>query len=362
MTVMNFWTPTQIPIDAFMIMSATQKFGPNPIGRFGTGLKYAIAVILRHGGKIRLYIGGVEYEFYIHEKDFRGKQLQIIRIRKKNGIGRWLQSKQLPFTTHLGYAWELWGAFREIESNTRDESGTSFQSEDYDVTKHVQAKTGTLFQIDCPGFIDAIADAKAFLDTNKLELLVNTPLVRIYNAPSEYLYCEGIRVYTTRYPSKLTYDFASPFITLTEDRTIGNLWSVLYDLSRLVQGEMEDVGVLQKIIQTSSNSKTEEDISFEGHELTYYVDKQTSDAFKAVSERANLVGRVGPASRMWYNSYSAPPPSKRFKFELSEDDYELLKKILTQACANERNVNKNIAEGDAIAKLLVEITGDDTPW
>jgi hypothetical protein len=106
------------------MMGANVKVVDNPIGQFGTGLKYAVAVILRHGGTVRLFIETEEYEFYVHEKDFRGKELQTVRMRKRHGtLARWMSSRQLPFTLNYGRNWELWQAYRELESNARDERG-----------------------------------------------------------------------------------------------------------------------------------------------------------------------------------------------------------------------------------------------
>lgn len=58
MSVVQFRTPGLIPLEAFDTMGISAKVGDHPIGRFGTGLKYAVAVILREGGIIRLFRPG----------------------------------------------------------------------------------------------------------------------------------------------------------------------------------------------------------------------------------------------------------------------------------------------------------------
>src|SRR5690606_20364037 len=94
----------------------------NPIGMFGTGLKYAIAVLLRNGNCIEITNKDKTYSFSIHDIDFRGKSFQQILC---NG-------KKLPFTTEYGKNWELWQAYRELHSNTVDEEGISFIGEPMD--------------------------------------------------------------------------------------------------------------------------------------------------------------------------------------------------------------------------------------
>ena len=45
-----FRTPGLIPIEAFTSTGVNVKIHDNPIGHFGTGLKYAVAVLLREAG------------------------------------------------------------------------------------------------------------------------------------------------------------------------------------------------------------------------------------------------------------------------------------------------------------------------
>ena len=83
------------------------------IGKFGTGLKYAISVLLREGRNIRIEAGGEVYNFTTESTSFRGKDFERCLC---NG-------QPLPFTTELGKSWELWQAYREIASNCLDENG-----------------------------------------------------------------------------------------------------------------------------------------------------------------------------------------------------------------------------------------------
>lgn len=90
------------------------KESENPIGFFGTGLKYAIAIILRAGGAVTIYRGTEPFVFDTAPAVIRGEEFKIVRM---NGA-------ELGFTTHLGAHWKVWQAFREIYCNTQDEGGT----------------------------------------------------------------------------------------------------------------------------------------------------------------------------------------------------------------------------------------------
>src|SRR5690606_17354524 len=109
-----FSNPGLIDETAITTIAVNAKTGNNPIGVFGTGLKYAIAIILRLGGRVTIYRGLKKLEFGIKTKTIRGKEFDIITM---NG-------RQLGFTTHLGHHWQPWMAYRELWSNARDEEGT----------------------------------------------------------------------------------------------------------------------------------------------------------------------------------------------------------------------------------------------
>jgi len=103
-----------IPEATITTMGVNAKIGDNPIGQFGTGLKYAIAIVLRLGGMITIYRGQKKLEFSLKTEIIRDKKFQIVCM---NG-------RKLGFTDQLGLHWEAWMAYRELASNVKDEGGT----------------------------------------------------------------------------------------------------------------------------------------------------------------------------------------------------------------------------------------------
>ena len=101
---------------AFTVLGASVKTdSSSAIGWFGSGLKYAIAVMLRHNVKFTFKTHGKEYKFSTAVEDFRGEEMEIITC---NG-------EKLGFTTEFGKQWKLEHVFRELHCNTRDEGGTT---------------------------------------------------------------------------------------------------------------------------------------------------------------------------------------------------------------------------------------------
>jgi hypothetical protein len=231
-----FQTDGLIPLPAFTTFGLNAKLNDNPIGFFGTGLKYAVAITLRLGGTFRLDRGLDEYEFYTSPQKFRGKDFQDVRMRKRTTLGKWGRSIALPFTLELGKNWEPWMAVRELESNTRDEEGGSSDYYDSESPAGMSglnvlepAKDITRIVIDCPHMETAFNDGTIFFDKADRKLIHEGYYVQIWSGQNDYVYMNGIRVYTPEQPSKFTYNIKQN-LELTEDRTPKSIFMVSYHL------------------------------------------------------------------------------------------------------------------------------------
>lgn len=346
MTKVSFWTPGAIPLDAFTLMGANVKVNDNPIGQFGTGLKYAVAVILRHGGAFRLFINDTEYEFYTHDKAFRGQNLETIRMRKRDGtIGRWLSSRQLPFTLNYGRNWKLWQAYRELESNTRDENGMTY------VGQKVPFAGGTLIEVECPGFAEAIIEEETFFYKDEAKLVYSDAQVDIYDRPSKHFYYRGIRVYDLRYPAKLTYDWKHPYVQLTEDRTAGNSWSLIWQLARTFQHGLRDEEIIKKALLKEDE---DEGPTFEEQEFSFDETSGGSAVFSSVVSGGYSMGR---SLRGYWGSYQTTiAESEKTEVTLTNEDWETLLGLL-KAVADESELDVSDAQNalDLHTKIMREI-------
>lgn len=297
-----FWTPTKISLEAFNTFGLNAK--PNtthPIGFFGTGLKYAVAVILRHGGVFRLFIEGVEYEFVTNKGDFRGTEVNRIRMRRRdNPLKRWVYAP-LPFTTDLGKNWELWMAYRELASNTMDEGGEIFQDE-----AHVRS-SGTTISIECAGFDDPawVTGDKVFLHAKKAPFFQNLRM-EVYDAPSEHIYYRGVRVYDVRYPSRFTYDFKQGHVELSEDRAARNPSMLMWYISQALMCQLQDRGMLMKALNRPKRELALHEDWFEGRELNFPADDyETTRVFRDVARSLSLRGFAAPSAHAYYSSFAA---------------------------------------------------------
>jgi hypothetical protein len=310
-----FRTLGEIDIKAFTCFGISSKpNSPNPIGYFGTGLKYAIAVLLRHGISVNLWIGEHEYVFYQKQVEFRDKSFAQIMLKRRKGLlARWTY-EELPFTTELGKNWELWQAFRELEANTRDENGSSVVVIDVGnseaLRKVVMPESGvTQIAVVSMTFANLKRHQQAsiflpddYKDPTRRDVWLGAG-VHVISAPSKYLYYRSLRVY--EFPKQMmsvcTYNLIGAQ-TLTEDRTIASIFAAELDIVRtLVQ--MVDTNLISRVLGAA-------DDSFEAQLSWEYSSTKPTDEFKRLLEQHHPQVRGGaePSRRFagrlvgYYNS------------------------------------------------------------
>lgn len=220
MTAVVFETPGLIDMRAFTVMGAHAK--PNtdaPIGFFGTGLKYALAVLVREGAEPVVWVGRDRFRFSKVSSTFRGAPLETIKMsRLRDGNAR-ETSYELPFTTAMGKRWEIWMAYRELASNTFDEGGkvaTIERPDKFDLMHGGPREGYTYVVVDLPAF--ATAHEKRG-DVFLPEGLRSGAGVQVLPGPSRVLWWRGMRVLDLPKQATFTYNLLDP-IDLTEDRTL----------------------------------------------------------------------------------------------------------------------------------------------
>ncbi len=299
----------------------------NPIGKFGTGLKYAVATLLRLGCTVRVFIGLVEYEFNTVSDTFRGADVQMCRMRKRTSMFKKWSYEKLPFTTEHGKFWEAWQAFRELESNTRDECGKTFTS---DVI--IPNADYTLIVVDGPEYKKAWDERDTIFLPNALTVREGDEKMQVFNEPSKHLYWRGVRVFDLEHPSIYTYNILDE-MTLTEDRTLKYVWEAQAKIAAYV-ARSSDSKFISAVV--SSDEK------FFEHRLDFdYAGVSPGGVFNMVMEKKkNRGGYVSSRSLSYYSTYvpvvkSTVERTLRQKIEdfgydnnLPEELRELLKYLL----------------------------------
>lgn len=197
------------------------------IGEFGTGLKIAIAVLLRTGHEVTIYSGNHEYIFATKKDTVRGKEFTFItmmdHITSEGGkILDGIVETQLGFTTDYGKHWQTWMAYRELYSNCTDEKGTVYNDiEQYDPAG--AQENWTFITVTGPE-IDAIHNTRGqyFLLTKPLW---EDDAVAIHPKQEGGVFYRGILAGQFEPSPAYAYNIKAKS-TLNEDRTFSNIYAV----------------------------------------------------------------------------------------------------------------------------------------
>lgn len=270
-------TPGLIDIRAFAVMGLNSKpNAQNPIGYFGTGLKYAVAVLIRQGCSVTVWVGTEPHVFYGEKTTFRDKDFLQLRYRRQRGLtARWMSS-ELPFTTELGKNWELWMAFRELHSNTLDEGGETRLADN--------GETGedgfTKIIVEGDAYREVFDDrGRIFLDPARPRLddvpEGKRPLVERLQGRSEFAYYRGLRASKLPRPSLYTWNFLA-LLDLTEDRTLTYPHMVPYYIAGFVMAHT-DQDFLRQVMRADEDT-LEGGISWDNYRDSHTISPEFLEA------------------------------------------------------------------------------------
>lgn len=210
------------------------KVSDNPIGYFGTGLKYAIAVLLRRGQKITIWRGDEPLHFTVQTHTSRGKDFSVVCM---NG-------QALGFTTDLGKTWEMWQAFRELFCNCSDEGGVAFETIDFNPRR---GRTAVVVEGD--QFFVAFQKRTEYILGSKPMYKLDG--VEVHSGASQTIFYKGIavaRFADNRRPLH-TYNIVG-HLELTEDRTVKYDWQPSQRVAEAVQ-KTDNVEFIEEILRAN---------------------------------------------------------------------------------------------------------------
>lgn len=232
MSIVVFENPGEIDPLVIKTFGVSVKEGDNPIGFFGTGLKYALAILLRTGHEVVIQAG---------ERTLRiGKLETAIRNHPFNLIT--MDGEPLGFTDAVGKTWEVWMAYRELYCNCKDEAGSVFVAE-----QMPEPKAGVTRII-------VVGDEFRTQHENRsVFILVGEPFLKldgceVYPGESRGVFYRGMLVH--RFPnaqlSRFTYNLTRS-VDLTEDRTAKHPFFIpMYLAGDLLA--CEDEGFLRELL------------------------------------------------------------------------------------------------------------------
>ena len=194
-TYLEFSNKGEVPVNAFKLLGASTKRGDSSkIGYFGTGLKYALAVLLREGIEFKIFSGSKEVKIGTRQTKFFDKKVTVITV---NG-------EKTSITIEAGINWETWFAIREIYSNTIDEDGSMNIADSLDATagytKIFVEQTDKLKDLN-ENWSNYFSNTRSVISGNdKYKVLQKTDKNNLV------VFRKGIQAYSSRFTSLFDYD------------------------------------------------------------------------------------------------------------------------------------------------------------
>lgn len=245
-----FRTKGKLDLRSLTIFGVNAKPNTNsPIGYFGTGMKYAIAVLAREKIPVTIWIGNKKWSIFASASTFRDKEFQSIILHRDTLIPKKIQ---LPFTTELGKNWQLWQAYRELESNTIDEHGETY-IHTFDPEDNEFALTdGTKIVVSSESFVQEHLDREKTFLPEALRRQESDEAVQVFDRPSKHIYYRGIRVRDLEKPALLTYNILQS-VQLTEDRTLSMSYTTQWLLESFLV-KCEDKKIIDTVVRAPEDS------------------------------------------------------------------------------------------------------------
>jgi hypothetical protein len=215
----------------------------------------------------------------------------------------WRGHTTLPFTTEFGKFWKAWQAYRELESNTRDEGGETFLDVVVPPRNWAKPNTTTIVVSGEP-YEEAYRNRDQVFLPQALTKREGDAAVEVFNEPSKHLYWRGIRIYDLDKPTIYTYNILSD-LEITEDRTLKYMFQAHQAIAAFVARSKDE-----RLINAVVSAK---DGQFESKlDIDYAYTSPSAEFNEVIRKKRARGGYVSAASLSYYTKYSpAPAPSAR---------------------------------------------------
>lgn len=290
----HFVTPTKLSILDISSMGDSSKRGDDStIGQFDSGLKYAIALLLRDNVNINIDIhnnGEVENTFTFGQKKIEdnqtGKDKNLITIFDINGT-----ETVTGFAFNLGYNWKNWMSYREIMSNVLDEKGFVYDSIQWkqlpDSIEFNGTNTVITLEFDEDNqFYEVWQNRHLYMNFEEPLFKVSSSVEALENK-EKYLriYKNNILVYEDKEkPSRFAWNIH--FGDIDERRILSNLYSVEQSIASAIQNtKNEDFlrGIVAPYFQTEEKEFLSTNISYSDY-ISDSVKKVVNEVYEEFGE------------------------------------------------------------------------------
>jgi hypothetical protein len=284
---------------------SSKRSNTDKIGRFDSGLKYALCILFRND--VNIHIKSGNYKYILNQIQSDRKELLVINQYDNYNI--LVNSVTTSFSIELGYNWELWMAVRELYSNMKDENGYFLP-----ITHVDDSSYDTIISIDSP-LLDDVYNKwnDYFLEQDPINTDSNDKCL-VYDNLSEdgllRIYKQNILIYTDKsIKSKFVYNCSEAEID--ERRVLSNYYEVRSSIATFICST-KDINVIKAFCKLACADYFENDISYNRYSFSkewvdYVNENQPQNLMRSLRyeliqmNNVNLQSKVVQATRDWYS-------------------------------------------------------------
>jgi hypothetical protein len=306
MTV-TFANQNALEIEAIGLMGVHVKVTKNPFGYFGTGLKFAIATLLRTGHTIQIFIKGKQHMLTLTKRTVRDVDFDVIT----------LDGKELGYTTEVGKNWQIWQAYRELSCNATDEV------DGYVGFDHIDPdQFDTIIRVSGKEIDQVHRDRRHYFCESKV--LQEVPGIgEIREGETQTIFYRGVAVITLEKPMMFTYNLYGP-ITLTEDRTMANNWILPSTIGKFIAAMEKHDMVAAAILCRDKYFEYTAEFGAVTHTSKAFLDVMAKNA-------ANFHANVS-AKKLWNGLQPKEDPFKPIEIDDIDSDTLVLAHHIAKKC------------------------------
>lgn len=202
--------------EAFTLIGASSKRDDETkIGFFGSGLKYSLAVLLRHNVGFRIFSGLNEITITSKPTDFRGKTFNQIHI----------DGQATGFTQEMGIDWQAWYPIREIYCNALDETQGAIEEANIMIPKESE----THFYIEkCEAIREIMDNWNDYFTNRRTDVILDAGNFKVYCGHDKkyLLYRRGVQCH--KMDHQCLYHYDDKEFEINESRTLRNTSDATY--------------------------------------------------------------------------------------------------------------------------------------
>jgi hypothetical protein len=235
-------------IDITTMGDSCKRDDDSKIGRFDSGLKYAIAIMHRNGIDVEITSGGKEYKFAskVISDEGTGKKKEVLTVN----------DEPTAFSPQLGIDWKVWMAYRELYSNCLDEGGEVVFTDDLENLPEYDTKVVVK---DCEYNIEMERNWDKYFISKQIPLYSDDSVCIYPSKGKTLLYKNGILVYKSDKHSLFNYDYKNA--SIDERRVLNGKDTFMNQISHSLM-YCTDYGFIEHFFSNAKGDYFEKDLDY----------------------------------------------------------------------------------------------------